>query len=150
MKEKTKELFMIHSLIFSFAFLSNLVWELIHSPLYITNIEIHSFVGALFIMCFRDALIIIFMYWIICLETRTWNWLASLQKHIILISVVGILISYAIEMKNVYFLQLWSYNQYMPIIPILHVGLTPVLQMIVTPIFTFWISKKILKHMSIC
>lgn len=108
-----------------------------------TNVPVPSYTWALLVMSFRDAFLILLIYWIVSLEAKDLFWYKKLNKHLILISVLGILISYFIEMKNVYFLQIWSYKELMPIIPVLNVGLTPVAQLIFTPILTFWILRMI-------
>ena len=65
------------------------------------------------------------------------------------VTTLGLLISYIIEVRNVYFLKIWSYNELMPIIPYLNVGLSPVLQMIIVPIITYFISARIMLKLKI-
>ncbi len=127
-------------IIFSFAFILNLLWEYLHEPLYVTTMT-HDLFGFLY-MASADGLLVLIIYWIVCLETRNFFWIANMRKHLILIVLSGIFLSFFIEIKNMYFTSVWSYTAAMPVLPILHVGLSPVLQMVVTPLLVFTLAQR--------
>lgn len=141
--KRIQKLLLLHLFIFLFAFLLNLFWEYLHTPLYLMITNHTSF--DYFYMATVDGIIVLLIYWLVCLEARTFFWLSELQKHIALILISGIFVSSFIEVKNVYFTHVWSYAAAMPIIPFLGVGLSPVLQMIVTPLVTFYLVRKTLQ-----
>ena len=129
---------------FSFAFVLNLFWEYLHAPLYVTTM-VHDFFGFLY-MATVDGLLVLIIYWIVSLEARNFFWVTELKKHIILTIASGIFLSFFIEIKNMYFTSVWSYTTAMPVLPILHVGVSPVLQMVVTPLFVFFILYRMIKQ----
>lgn len=107
--------------IFSVAFILNIVWENIHSPLYDSNMGGKITESILLQASILDALIII-------LVILPFLYLSFFKKRAWLIIVIGIIIGISIEWVALYF-KIWMYNQYMPIIPYLEVGLTPTIQL---------------------
>lgn len=108
-------------LIFIYAFLFNLVWENLHSFLYAhyRGNEITQWIllrATLFDAIFIAALGTLFMS-VAYLRDR--QWLAVLFG---IIAAVGIEL-YALQSAR------WAYNDSMPIIPLLRVGLTPTMQL---------------------
>ena len=117
-------------LIFFLSFVLNLVWENLHSFLYVDYMggKITEFI--LVRASVGDAVIITllslpFMY-IPLLRRKSWFFI-----------FVGIFISIVIEW---YALNTgrWAYNEYMPIIPILGVGLTPTIQLGLLGYLSYW------------
>ena len=117
--------------IFATALLLNLVWEHAHSFLYtqyqggaITEFILlrASLVDALII----TAVVFPFIFFP-ALEKKNW-----------LIIFFGVAIAIGIEM---YALRTgrWSYNEYMPVLPWLSVGLTPTMQLGLLGYLTYWL-----------
>lgn len=107
--------------IFIYAFLLNWIWENLHSFLYAhyRGSEITQWIllrATLFDAIFIAALGVLFMS-VAYLRDR--QWLAALFGSI---AAVGIEL-YALQSAR------WAYNDSMPIIPLLRVGLTPTLQL---------------------
>ena len=143
---KFQKIIAIHTMLFTSAFLLNYFWEILHTPLYVSTMN-HDFFSYMY-MAAVDTFLVFFIYWIVCLQARTFLWLDEFLKHSVLIIVSGIFLSFFIEVKNVYFTHVWTYTAAMPIIPFLQIGLSPVLQMIITPLVTFYVTKGILKWVS--
>jgi hypothetical protein len=125
-------------IIFLFAFVSNLIWENLHSHLYVEyqGMEITQFI--LMRASFWDAVIITvvllpFLY-INFLKLRSW-----------LIVIVGVVVAVFIEL---YALETnrWAYNSLMPIIPILQIGLTPTIQLGISGYLTYKFQNYIKKE----
>src|SRR3989344_348856 len=117
-------------LIFLLSFILNLVWENFHSLLYAGYMDGKITEFILLRASVGDAIIITilslpFMF-VPILKGKSW-----------LIIFVGILIAIFIEW---YALNTgrWAYNQYMPIIPILGVGLTPTTQLGLLGYLSYW------------
>ncbi len=108
-------------LIFIYAFLLNWAWENLHSFLYMQyrGHEITQWVllrATLFDAVFITALGALFAG-VIYLRNRQW-----------LAAVFGVIAAIGIEIYALYSGR-WAYNSYMPIIPLLRVGLTPTVQL---------------------
>lgn len=108
-------------LVFVAAFILNAVWENLHAFLYDNYMggAITQFI--LLRATLSDAVIIT----IIALP---FVFVSSLRKQSWVLIIIGLVIAISIEW---YALQTgrWAYNTYMPIVPILRVGLTPMIQL---------------------
>jgi len=108
-------------LIFCLAFVLNFIWENVHSLLYASykNGAITEFI--LLRATLGDAVIL-------TLFSLPFIYLSYFKGKKWLIIPVGIVIAILIEL---YALQTerWAYDNAMPIIPLLNVGLTPILQL---------------------
>jgi len=108
-------------LIFVLSFFLNLIWENLHSLLYTNYMgnQITKFI--LLRASLGDAVMIT----ILCLpfiffkKQERKNWLIILMGVVLAIFIE----LYALETGR------WSYNEYMPIIPFLDIGLTPTIQL---------------------
>ncbi len=131
--------------IFVISFVLNLIWENIQAPLY----EGYYSFTQHFWICFKaslgDAVIITFIFFMLALFFKNILWFQNLNwKPILFLVVIGMLISIGIEKWALATLR-WHYAYNLPIIPIIKVGLTPVLQMMILPVTTFYILLKIRK-----
>jgi hypothetical protein len=73
-------------------------------------------------------------------------WIGDFKyKSMILAIIAGGVIVIIIE-KSALLLNLWRYKEKMPKIPLLNVGLWPVLQLMILPMLTYFISYFMLKH----
>lgn len=109
------------SIVFVSAFLLNLVWENIHALLYDNYIggEITRFI--LFRASLADAVMI-------TLIALPFLFIPLLKKFSWIIILIGFVLSVGIEIWALNTAR-WSYNEYMPIVPVLSVGLTPIIQL---------------------
>ncbi|MBU6427312.1 hypothetical protein KGQ27_03735 [Patescibacteria group bacterium] len=109
------------SLIFILSFILNLIWENLHSYLYADYMGGKITELILLRASVADAVIISLM-------SLPFVLIPSLKGKSWIIIFIGILFAVFIEL---YALNTgrWAYNGYMPLIPILGVGLTPVIQL---------------------
>lgn len=123
------------SLIFASALVLNSVWENAHSVLYANYMRGAITEPILLRASIWDAVIIT----LICLP---FLYDGSLRRKSWLIFAIGVVVAIAIEM---YALQTgrWAYNELMPVIPLLGVGLTPTLQLGTLGIISFIFQNKI-------
>jgi len=107
--------------IFIVAFILNVVWENLHSIFYANYMggEITEFI--LLRASFWDAIIIV-------LITLPFIFYPTFKNKSWLIILTGIIVSIFIEYWGLGSHR-WAYNSLMPIIPILGLGLTPVIQL---------------------
>ncbi len=129
---------------FAFALISAVlhgIWEHLHVPLYggyehLTTlpIEVYATLG--------DIAYSIVAIILISLFKRNTEWLKQPSKHdYLVLASIGFLIALFVEYKALA-LGRWFYLSSMPIIPILHVGLSPILQMtLLLPLSIYIISR---------
>src|SRR3989344_2342210 len=121
-------------LIFLLSFILNVVWENLHSFLYVGYMggKITEFI--LLRASVGDAVIITIL-------SLPFIFIPSLKGKSWLIIFVGVLISIFIEL---YALDTgrWAYNEYMPIIPILSIGLTPTIQLGLLGYLSYFVFSK--------
>src|SRR3989344_878851 len=121
-------------LIFVSAFVLNAVWENLHSFLYVNYMggEITELI--LLRATLVDAVMIVFI-------TLPFVLISSFKKHNWLIVFIGIVVAISIEWYALATGR-WAYNAYMPIIPLLSVGLTPAIQLGLLGLLSFKINEK--------
>ena len=123
---------------FGGSFLLHLLWENLHAPLYagFTSYREH------FWICFKaaggDFLFMLIIYVALAVVHRDPFWPANRLAYEhpatwIITPFVGALLAVGFELWAVYVDHRWQYAETMPLIPVLLIGLTPVLQMIVVP-----------------
>ena len=129
--------------------LLNLGWEFAHMPLY-TIWELGTTKEILFaaIHCTGgDALIGLsaIMLAIFLFGGSRWP-----DEHMrtVLFATVGIGVGYTIfsEWLNIVVREAWAYSDIMPVIPVLNVGLSPLLQWIVIPVLAYAFSLKLVRR----
>lgn len=117
--------------IFLLSLFLNLIWENLHSYLYAGYMggEIKEFILAR--ASIADAVIITVLSLPFIFVTR-------LIKQAWIIIFIGVLIAIFIELYALHTGR-WSYNEYMPIIPFLSVGLTPAIQLGLLGYLSYWL-----------
>ncbi|MEK6844407.1 MAG: hypothetical protein AABX83_03180 [Nanoarchaeota archaeon] len=130
-----------------FAFLFNLAWEVSHSLLYktITDMSASQYVPRILQASAGDIIMILAIFIIISGINKSLSWTINKKKSMILSVICGTIISIGFELYAQY-TNRFSYNPSMPIIPLINVGLTPILQMIITPLLTFLTAEKLAKN----
>lgn len=130
-------------LIFSISFLINLLWEVAHSLLYnwsalpLVN-DVYAYIPRILKASIGDGFITLGIYGLGLIKNRRVNWISNMKwGDYFLVILAGLFISVLIERVNVHFLGRWSYNEFMPLIPGIDVGLTPILQMLILPLLIF-------------
>ena len=124
--------------IFAISFVLNIVWENLHSYLYDNYMggKITEFILLRASLADALAITILLIPFLYISFFRKRNWLVILG---------GIIISILIEWHGLGTGR-WSYNDYMPIIPILSVGLTPTIQLGILGYLSFIWQEYILSH----
>lgn len=110
--------------VFVASFVANLIWENAHAPLYAHHLASKITEKTLVIASLGDAVIL-------TLFALMFFHISFLQERLWLVILIGVVVAIAIEL---YALEVhrWAYNDAMPIIPFLNIGLTPTIQLAVT------------------
>lgn len=134
--------------VFAFAFLLNYPWELMQVPLYQSMPEAAHWDAIK--VCTRatlgDGIIMLLAYWGAALLVRDRWWVArpGLAPVLALIAIgVGITVlleRLAIVSNNPNWG--WRYAEAMPMVPVLEIGLTPLLQWVILPLLLVWFVKR--------
>jgi len=121
--------------VFISAFFLNLVWENLHSYLYV-----HYQSGPITqVLLARAALVDAFFI------TTLWlffQFIPYLKKRMWLAAIFAVIAAIILE-KYALSSGRWAYNEYMPIMPLLRIGLTPTIQLGVISFFAFKYVDKV-------
>lgn len=127
--------------IYAVAFLLNFVWENIHAQLYAGYVGFWQFFDLTGVATFWDGAIILGIYLVVAMFRRDIYWARNMDAKSILSAVFwGALIAIYIEMRALREGR-WGYNEYMPLV--WGLGLTPILQMIILPVLTYYLVVKL-------
>lgn len=126
--------------IFIISFILNLIWENLHSFLYLgyKGGKITEFI--LLRATLGDAIMI-------TLISFPFIFLNSFKKYTWIIIPIGIILAVSIEWYALGTGR-WGYNEYMPIVPYLEVGLTPLIQLGVLGYISVCLERYINKNIS--
>jgi hypothetical protein len=137
------------ALFFVTSFILHLAWEILQMPLYALppasfweNVQMCLFATATGDMAFMLTLYLAIAavhedLWWVGNKNRYWHiatWVVPV--------LVGSLLAVCFELWAVYVVHRWDYAS-MPLVPVLRVGVTPLLQMIVLPVVTLGICWRI-------
>lgn len=123
-------------------FLMNLAWEVGHSLLYAWDPPISSYIPHILFISVKDTLVILALYWLLALVYKKSDWIFDINKSDYLFAMfLGLMYALAIEIHATQTGR-WQYNELMPLIPILNIGITPLLQMAILPPLTFYLTYK--------
>lgn len=136
---------MIWLYLFSITFILNFFWEVAQTPLYAPHFD---GVWGLILVHLKasggDVLMVGIILILNAVIFRKWSWFCGFNKNKIILTVFwGFILAAGVEFYALS-TNRWGYNDLMPIIPILNVGLTPTLQMMILPTLGFWINNRIL------
>ena len=127
-----------------FSFVLNATWEWIQTPFFVDITSDLNIIVWYRIHCtLGDTLIMLAGYGLIVLYHQDHKWIAHAHiKHCSVLVVLGIIYTLISEYLNVYIKHNWSYSRYMPLIPVIRIGLIPVVQWILLPPAIVFITKR--------
>lgn len=134
--------------VFAFALLLNYPWELMQVPLF-QGMRDAAHWDAIKVCTFAtlgDGVIMVLAYWGAALLVRDRRWVARPRWAPMLTMIaIGVTITVLIERLATESANPnwgWRYAENMPVVPMLGVGLTPVLQWVVLPVVLVWFVKR--------
>lgn len=126
------------------AFILHIILENAQAPLFQGYSSFARHIPTCFVGTLGDVAVTLFVYFIVALLKNNFSWIATLnKKDIVVLAVIGFFIAVGIEWRALLF-DRWAYNDAMPIIPYLKVGLMPILQMIFLLPFSMYVTKKLM------
>ena len=128
-----------------FAAAGNLTWEVIQLPLYTiwTTGTPREQAFAILHCTGGDVLIAIAALTMALVAVGDKHWPDEGSVHVLLLALaLGAGYTIFSEWLNVIVRKSWAYSPLMPIVPLLNVGLSPLLQWIVVPVFSLLAAKR--------
>lgn len=139
--------FVLLSLVTIVGFLANLVWENAQAPLYEGFMSFQEHFMMCFIASVVDAGVVLLLYLAFALGYGNPFWIDDLNwKSGTLLIILGGMIAFSFE-KHALSADMWDYADGMPIIPVLKVGLSPMLQLMLLPVLIYYVSNLVKKAM---
>ncbi len=143
-KESRKKIYKQYVLItILISFLLNAVWEIAHIPLYVQGIYTWSHILFCLLASVADAIMVMLIYFGFAIIYKNAFWIQNLNPNkvvfLMLTGGVGVILAETRHLS----IGTWSYADAMPIIPIVDVGLSPVLQFMILPLLIYMISFKV-------
>lgn len=122
-------------------------WEISQMGYYsfsgVTLSEYGGFVKDHWIVAAKDGLITVALYLLVGMLVKNAGWGKRFSsKRLMFLVVLGFLWAVGIEYYATEVAHRWVYAPAMPIIPIINVGMTPVLQMVIIPFFSIFLTRK--------
>lgn len=128
------------------AFLLNLAWELLQGPLYEGYEYDLRHVSICVLASVADALMVLLLYlgFARILKDALWvsNISASRMVWLIVVGGIGAIIMEMWHLKE----GNWAYSEAMPVIPLVQAGLSPVVQFMLLPLVSIFLSFWLLKR----
>ena len=125
-------------------FLLNFTWELIQMPLYNSASFKINHVTFCALGSVADAIMVLLIYLGLAFIFKNSFWMRPLKWQRIVVAIliggVGAVLS---EMRHLS-LGNWVYSDLMPLLPMIKVGLSPVLQFMILPILVYILSSKMI------
>jgi hypothetical protein len=132
-----KSLFILVIIIISL--LANFIWENFHSSFYKSYRTLLN--KTRFSICtLVDSIIVSLLYTSLAFILKDFFWIRDASYKSVILTIIGGGVVAIIIEKVALLLNLWGYKENMPKIPLLNVGLWPVLQLMILPILTYFIS----------
>ena len=126
------------------AFVLNFIWENLHAGLY--N-EYNLFMKSIYFLgcTIGDVVLTFIIYGLVAVVLKDKYWIRNFNfKIVLIVLIMAGLVSLTAEWVAVE-LDFWSYNERMPVVPFVDIGLSPFLAIIVNPILSFILAYKIVK-----
>ena len=127
--------------VFTIAVLVNYLWEIGQSPLYLPASRLRDMWWHCFVASLGDGVIIglIYVAGVFLFRERDWYVRMSASRWRALLTAgltVGVLVEWVgLRMHR------WAYADAMPLLPVVGVGLVPILQMLVLPPLVLWLCR---------
>ena len=132
-------------IIILFAFLLNFAWEIIQIPLYKNSSYSLMHITFCALASVADAIVVLLIYLVLGFIFKNSLWIQKLTwyKVLLIISIGGT----GAALTEIWYLSLanWSYADAMPIIPVVNVGLSPILQFMILPLLVYRLSFNFLE-----
>ena len=127
------------------SFLLNFAWELIQIPLYKDSFYSIGHIAFCALASLADAIMVLLLYFGFAAIFRNLFWIEHQKwNRIVMVILIGGTGAVLAEIRHLS-IGTWAYSGLMPIIPVINVGISPVLQFMVLPLLIYFLSFYYLK-----
>lgn len=127
-----------------FTFLFHFTWEVLQTPLFDRMPVISHWHATLVCLkaTFGDVGIALASFAAGAVSDKRWTWFVNPSRRALAAYLAtGVLITIVFEWYAVYWAGRWAYSELMPLVPLLQVGLAPMLQWIVLPVAVLFLLR---------
>ncbi len=127
-----------------FSYVLNATWEWTQSPFFIdATADLNTIIWYRIHCTLGDTLILMIGFAFISAYRRglRWAYLPKAKDYLVLV-LFGVLYTFLSEYLNVYMRHTWAYSRYMPLLPLIPVGIIPLLQWIILPPVIVFITMR--------
>ncbi len=132
--------------IIGISLLLNFAWEMLQMPFF-KGMDL-NWRATVFcaVASVADTLMVMLLYLGFAIIYKESFWVKQMSwQRILLLILVGFIGAVLAELKHTSAGD-WSYSNYMPVLPVLGVGIVPLLQFMVLPAIIYFLSFKIIRH----
>ncbi len=143
--KKVRDMFLALTVMFIIALILNYVWESMHEAfLYrVSTCDAELYILMILEAAVVDAFIILGIYLGVAVLWKDVLWVLSMKRNQLYAACIsGMIIAVIIEYRSALVLKAWSYLPAMP--TLFGIGLTPFIQLSMTGLLTFWLTKRFL------
>lgn len=127
------------------AFIFNFAWEVIQMPLYKDAPFTINHIAFCALASIADAIMVLLIYFLFAVIYQNNLWVEDFTwPRILILILCGAIGAIIAETRHVSAGN-WAYDSSMPIIPIIEVGLSPVLQFTLLPLIIYYLSYRKIK-----
>ena len=125
------------------SFFLNFSWEVVHTYFYtLKDSDFNTMLYGWLHCTWGDVMITLGSFWLVSLMGWNRRWFLNLnRRNFVGFIMIGVVYTLFSELANVEVFRSWGYNELMPVIPLVRVGLTPVLQWMVIPSVTILLLR---------
>lgn len=126
------------------SFIINEVWELLQMPLYRSAYYNLGHIVFCTLGALADMIMVLLLYFSFAFIYKNLFWIAQRNWFKIFVVMLTGAVGAVLSEKRHLLLGSWAYDQSMPIIPFVNVGLSPVLQFFLLPVIIYFLSHIII------
>lgn len=135
----------IEFLLVIYAFLVNLVWEMLQMPLFTYPATVTWWQASL--ECVQaaagDALMLLVSFWLVALLWRDRRWILQPSAGALsLFLIPGLVMTVVFEALATGVWGRWAYADTMPVLPVTGTGVVPLLQWVLLPLLIVWLVRR--------
>ena len=121
-------------ILFVLAAAVNYVWELAQRPFYAGGDDFRAALWHCFVAALGDGLLVILIFAAAAVAQGSFTWfIKPAARGYAAMVGAAIVIGFAVEWWGLRIAERWKYSERMPLIPLIDIGIVPLLQMILLP-----------------
>ena len=121
----------------------NYAWELAQRPLYAGADDLGTMLWHCFAAALGDGLLAVLIFAAAAAAQGSFNWFIKPTAGAYAAMIgAALVIGFAVEWWGLRIAERWQYSELMPVIPLVGIGIVPLVQMIALPALVFWIMRR--------